>query len=177
MEKKQLFLSARILLVITFAALSPSLTAGFSNWDDQIMITQNTKIMSMSWESVKVWFTTFHERLYHPLVLMSYAVEYHFAKLDPRVYHATNLVLHLLNTLFVFWFVYLISKKNMIALITALLFGIHPMHVESVIWLPERKDVLYSFFSFSIGRPTYLRSFTKKPTLTFYRLTQSASLD
>jgi len=146
MEKKQLFLSALLLLVITFAALSPSLNAGFSNWDDQIMITQNTKIMSMSWESVKVWFTSFHERLYHPIVLMSYAVEYHFFKLDARVYHATNLVLHLLNTLFVFWFVYLISKKNMIALITALLFGIHPMHVESVIWLPERKDVLYSLF-------------------------------
>jgi len=146
MEKKQLFLSALLVLVITLAAFAPSLNAGFSNWDDQIMITQNTKIMSMSWESVKIWFTTFHERLYHPLVLMSYALEYHFFKLNPLVYHATSLVLHLFNTLFVFWFVYLISKKNMIALITALLFGIHPMHVESVVWLPERKDVLYSFF-------------------------------
>lgn len=146
MEKKQLILSALLVLAVTFAALSPSLFAGFSNWDDQIMITQNAKIMSMSWESVKVWFNSFHERLYHPLVLISYATEYHFFKLNPVVYHATNLVLHLLNTLFVLWFVYLLSKNRSIAVITALLFGIHPMHVESVIWLPERKDVLYSFF-------------------------------
>jgi len=169
MEKKQLFLSALLVLVITFAALSPSLTAGFSNWDDQIMITQNTKIMSMSWESVKIWFTGFHERLYHPLVLMSYAVEYHFAKLDARVYHATNLVLHLLNTLFVFWFVYLISKKNLIALITALLFGIHPMHVESVIWLPERKDVLYSFF-FLASLISYLYFLKDQKNRNYYYL-------
>jgi tetratricopeptide (TPR) repeat protein len=168
MKKKQLILSALLLLIVTFAALSPSLIASFSNWDDQIMITQNTKIMSMSWKSIKVWFTTFHERLYHPLVLMSYAVEYHFFKFDARVYHATNLVLHLLNTLFVFWFVYLISKKNLIALITALLFGIHPMHVESVIWLPERKDVLYSFFF--LGSLISYLYFLKDKKRNFYYL-------
>jgi tetratricopeptide (TPR) repeat protein len=146
MDKKKSILSAVLVLVVTFAALSPALIANFSNWDDQIMITQNAKIMGMSWDHVRIWFTTFHERLYHPLVLMSYSIEYHFFGLNPHVFHATNLALHLFNTLFVLWFIFLLSRNGIVAIITALLFGIHPMHVESVLWLSERKDVLYSFF-------------------------------
>ena len=146
MEKKKLLLSALFVVAVTFAALSPSLFCGFTNWDDQIMITQNEKIMGIDWNHIKIWFTTFHERLYHPLVHMSYAIEYHFFGMNPHVFHATSLLLHLFNTAFVFWFIFMLSKNRLAAIITALLFGIHPMHVESVVWLPERKDVLYTFF-------------------------------
>ena len=149
MHKRKTLLSAILLLLVTFASMSPSLLAGFTNWDDQIMVTQNAKIMSLSWSSIKVMFTAFHERLYHPFVLISYALEYHFAGLNPHVFHATSLILHLFNTLFVFWFIYVLCGKNAIALIAALLFGIHPMHVESVLWISERKDVMYSFFFLS----------------------------
>ncbi len=146
MDKRKTILSVILLLSVTFASMSPALVAGFSNWDDQIMVTQNAKITSLSLSSLNVMFTTFHERLYHPLVLVSYALEYHFFGLHPHVYHVTNLVLHLFNTFFVFWFIFMLCGNNSIALITALLFGIHPMHVESVLWIPERKDMLYSFF-------------------------------
>jgi tetratricopeptide (TPR) repeat protein len=168
MDKKKSILSAVLVLVVTFAALSPALIANFSNWDDQIMITQNAKIMGMSWDHVRIWFTTFHERLYHPLVLMSYSIEYHFFGLNPHVFHATNLALHLFNTLFVLWFIFLLSRNGIVAIITALLFGIHPMHVESVLWLSERKDVLYSFFF--LGSLISYLNFLKDNKKRFYYL-------
>lgn len=168
MEKKKLLLSAIFVVAVTFAALSPALIDGFTNWDDQIMITQNDKITGIDWQHIKIWFTTFHERLYHPLVHMSYAIEYHFAGLNPHVYHATSLLLHLFNTAFVFWFIFMLSKNRLVAIITALLFGIHPMHVESVVWLPERKDVLYTFF-FMGSLISYLY-FLKDKKRTFYYL-------
>ncbi|MFC1768105.1 hypothetical protein ACFLZ2_06165, partial [Candidatus Margulisiibacteriota bacterium] len=117
-EKHKIISSIVILLVVTFIAFSPTLKNGFTNWDDQIMVTQNEKIMSLSWSSVKTMFTSVHERLYHPLVLISYALEYHFFKLDPTAFHVTNLIFHLLSTLLVFWFIFMLSRKMSVALIT-----------------------------------------------------------
>jgi tetratricopeptide (TPR) repeat protein len=168
MNKKKFILSAVLVLAVTFAALSPALIANFSNWDDQIMITQNAKITGLDWQHVKIWFTTLHERLYHPLVHMSYAIEYHFFGLNPHVFHATNLALHLFNTLFVLWFIFMLSRNRTVAVITALLFGIHPMHVESVLWLSERKDVLYSFFF--LGSLISYLYFLKEKKERFYYL-------
>jgi len=73
-------------------------------------------------------------------------MEYDYAKLNPKVYHTTNIILHLINVLLVFLFIRMLSRKNPIAFITALLFAIHPMHVESVAWVAERKDLLYVLF-------------------------------
>jgi tetratricopeptide (TPR) repeat protein len=168
MKKKQLILSALLLLIVTFAALSPSFIAGFSNWDDWMYITDNPKITSFSLENVKTWFTSYHYRLYHPLLFVVYAAEYHIAGLNPHVYHVTSLILHLLNTLLVFWFAYMLSRNHLAAVITALLFGIHPMHVESVVWLPERKDVLYSFFF--LGSLISYLYFIKDKKRNFYYL-------
>ena len=168
MKKKQLILSALLLLIVTFAALSPSFIAGFSNWDDWMYITDNPKITSFSLENVKTWFTSYHYRLYHPLLFVVYAAEYHIAGLNPHVYHVTSLILHLLNTLLVFWFAYMLSRNHLAAVITALLFGIHPMHVESVVWLPERKDVLYSFFF--LGSLISYLYFLKDKKRNFYYL-------
>jgi len=78
--------------------------------------------------------------------MLSFAMEYHFFQLNPFVYHLTNLILHLMNCLLAFWMIYLLCGSAGVAFITALLFGIHPLHVESVAWITERKDVFYSFF-------------------------------
>jgi protein O-mannosyl-transferase len=155
MNRSKFFVLATLLVIITFFAFSPILKAGFTNWDDQIMVTQNTKILSMSWNSLVTMFTSFHERLYHPLVLISYAIDLKFFGMNPFVFHMTSLMFHLLNTALVFWFIYLLSKKPLVAFMTALLFGIHPMHVESVAWISERKDVVYAFF-FLISLITYM---------------------
>jgi tetratricopeptide (TPR) repeat protein len=146
LRKYKLPLLATLAVIITFIAFSPILQAGFTNWDDQIMVTQNEKITSLSPHNTVAMFTTFHERLYHPLVLISYAKDYHFFGMSPTAFHATSLLLHLANTALVFWFIWLLSASSLIAFAVSLLFGIHPMHVESVAWISERKDVLYTLF-------------------------------
>ena len=84
---------------------------------------------------------------YHPLTILSLAFNYGISGLTPFSYFFVNLLLHLLNTALVFYFIRAISgKKLLVAALSALLFGIHPMHVESVAWISERKDVLYAFF-------------------------------
>src|SRR5438132_6301020 len=83
---------------------------------------------------------------YHPLTMLSLAWNVS-APLSPRPFLATNVALHALDTLLVFWLAFLLGGGHIaVAAITALLFGIHPMHVESVAWVSERKDVLYAFF-------------------------------
>jgi tetratricopeptide (TPR) repeat protein len=73
-------------------------------------------------------------------------IEYHFFGADPWIYHLNNLLLHIVNGLLVFWLIIRINKKTEMAFFVAVLFAIHPMHVESVAWLSERKDLLYAFF-------------------------------
>ncbi|MDP8263353.1 MAG: tetratricopeptide repeat protein [Candidatus Ancaeobacter aquaticus] len=146
MKKHFIQLSLFFLLALTTIAFYPSLKNGFTNWDDDKQLTQNNTITRLSLPDIGTYFTSFHDGLYHPLVTLSFAIEYHFFKLNPKPYHITNLILHLLNILFVFWLIYLLSKKAWTALITALLFAIHPLHVASVAWIAERKDVLYTFF-------------------------------
>ena len=146
-------------------AFYPAVGNSFTNWDDPAYILSNKYISSLSFENIKNIFKIFYDGNYHPLAILSTAVEYHFAGFKPEVYHTTNVIIHLLNTFLVFRFVYLLSKKNEIAFITSLLFGIHPMHVESVAWIAERKDVLYTFFFFAslVCYVTYLKnSFHKK---------------
>ncbi|MGB1205691.1 MAG: tetratricopeptide repeat protein [Chitinophagales bacterium] len=145
-EPKTLFLLLGILL-LTFVAFWPSLQNGFTNWDDTYYVTQNTLIKSLSFEHLKGIFTTSERSLYHPFTMLSFALNYQMDELNPFTYHFTNLLFHLLNTFLAFYFAYLISgKQTTIGLITAVLFGIHPMHVESVAWVSERKDVLFTFF-------------------------------
>ena len=84
---------------------------------------------------------------YHPITILVYNFLYHAYKLSPIPYHTLNLIFHLFNTGLVFYFTYQLSnKKALVGFITALLFGIHPLHVESVAWVSETKDVLYTFF-------------------------------
>lgn len=132
--------------VITAAAYLPSLGNGFASWDDNTMLTGNPQVTSLSAGNIRNIFFSFHHGLYHPLVNLSYALEYHCFGLNPLVYHLTNLVLHLINTLLVYFFIVLLSGEMLIAAGVALFFGVHPLHVESVAWITERKDLLYSAF-------------------------------
>lgn len=132
-----------ILIVISFF---PSLKNGFTNWDDDRLVLDNPHIKSLSFANIIKIFSSFHLGHYNPFVILSFAIEYHFFKLEPLIYHITNLFLHICNSILVFIFIYLISKSNFISSIASILFGIHPLHVESVAWITERKDVLYSFF-------------------------------
>ncbi|MGE0636059.1 MAG: tetratricopeptide repeat protein [Bacteroidia bacterium] len=158
-----------LVLIITYASFSPSLKCDFTNWDDPRYVLENPLLKSTKSENIKEIFKTKEVSLnYHPLTILSLAMDYQKAKLDkPEVYHRTNLMLHIANTLLVFVLIYLFSNGRMeVAGFTALFFGIHPMHVESVTWIAERKDVLYTFF-FLLALIAYLK-FTDKKQWWFY---------
>ncbi len=131
-------------LVVTAASFLPMLSNGFTNWDDELYITQNPLLKGPDWGAM---FTQAAASNYHPLTMVSLGINYMISGFDPFSYHFVNWLLHITNTGLVFVFVYKISgRKNFVAAFTALIFGVHPMHVESVAWISERKDVLYALF-------------------------------
>lgn len=133
------------ILLTTFLAFIPALKAGFVTWDDGGYVNDNQLIRDLS--NLKLILTTPVQGNYHPLTIFSLAINYAISGMEPWSYHLFNLLFHLLNCFLVFRLALLLSKRNIIiAFTTAILFGIHPMHVESVAWVSERKDVLYGLF-------------------------------
>ena len=143
-------------LLATFIVLLPNLDNGWVNWDDHKYVLENPLIRSLAVENIAAIFTQ-REFMgnYHPLTLLSLAVDFSLFGLDARGYHATNLLLHLANTALVFWLFTLLGLRSAAAALVALLFGVHPMHLESVAWISARKDVLYGLFFLS-GLIAYL---------------------
>jgi tetratricopeptide (TPR) repeat protein len=147
------------ILLITYIAYLPSLKNGFTNWDDNVYVPENVFIKSLKADNVKQIFNPDnHVSLnYHPVTILSLAIDYKLSGYNAKTYHTTNLIFHLLNTALVFVFIYFLTdKKTTVAAIVSILFGIHPMHVESVAWISERKDVLYVFF-FLLALIAYLK--------------------
>ena len=144
-----------LILFATFLAFIPALKAGFVTWDDGGYIHDNPLIRDLS--NLKLMLTTPVAGNYHPLTIFSLAINYAISGMEAWSYHLFNLLLHLVNCFLVFRLVLLLSKRNIvIAFTTAVLFGIHPMHVESVAWVSARKDVLYGLF-FIAGLITYTK--------------------
>ena len=138
-----------IILIGTALVYSRTLQNDFLTWDDDIHVTNNPDIQSLSLHNIKTIFSSYYLSMYHPLVTLSFAIEYHFVGLHPAVYHATNVLFHLANVVLVFFLVLSLSQRRETAIIAACLFGLHPMHVESIAWITERKDVVYAFFYLS----------------------------
>ncbi len=157
-----------LLLIITWFLYQPATQHGFTNWDDPTYVLENPRVKTLSSDNIAFFFSNASASNYHPLTMISLSIDYYFAsganenstgQKEPTAgrFHATNIILHLLNVLLVFVFAYLVSRKRLlVATITALLFAIHPMHVESVAWIAERKDVLYTFF-FMAGLIVYMK--------------------
>ena len=129
---------------ITAICLWPMLKNEFTNWDDEFYVVNNQLLRGPDWKGI---FSQAVLGNYHPLTILSYAFNFAISRLDPFSYLLVNYLFHIANTLLVFYFIWNISGKNkVIAAFVALVFGLHPMHVESVAWVAERKDVLYTFF-------------------------------
>ncbi|MDD5097124.1 MAG: tetratricopeptide repeat protein [Candidatus Omnitrophica bacterium] len=166
----QIILVVGLILIVIFAVFSPCLKNNFVGWDDDQYVTDNIVIQNFSWPGVGEIFRSFFVGNYQPVTILSYFVEYKFFKLDSAGYHLTNLILYLLNCLLVFWLIYLLTRKISISSLTALLFGLHPLHVESVAWVSERKDVLYGLF-FLTALVCYCYYLRKPKIRRYYYLT------
>lgn len=158
-NRTYIWLLAFFVAFITFTTYLPALKNGFVNWDDNLYIYENQNIQSLDIGFLKWCITAVVSSLWHPLTLVSLALDHAIWGLNPWGYHLTNILIHSTNTFLVFILVIQLleynnlwrdSKKALITgFITAILFGIHPVHVESVAWVSERKDVLSAFFYLS----------------------------
>ena len=134
------------ILLVTGICFIPMLGNQLTNWDDEYYVVQNNFLRGPDWASIFDISKPVVSN-YHPITVASLALNYQMTQLDPSSYLITNLLLHLANTGLVFYFIFLISGRRMwVAAFCAIVFGVHPMHVESVAWISERKDVLYTFF-------------------------------
>jgi len=150
-ESNKLWLGALVVLALTAAAHLRGLRGQFVEWDDPGHVTRNAVIRALTFEKVRVMFTMPIAKLYCPLTTLSYAIDYQLWGQGPLGYHVVNLLLHLANTLLVLVLVRKIlcdrhEHATMTAILTAAIFGVHPLRVESVAWVTERKDVLSGFF-------------------------------
>ncbi len=135
--------------LLTWLFYKVSLQNQLTNWDDPGYIRDNALIKDITAQGLRQIFTTPIMGNYHPLTILSYAIEYSFVRLEPWLYHLDSVLLHILVTVLVYVFVQQLTRRPIAAAITALLFGLHPMHVESVAWLAGRKDVVYGVFYMS----------------------------
>ena len=146
------------ILLITLVAYLPAVKAEFVNWDDPDYTNKQTLAGFLS--DYSLLFTKSIQGNFHPLTMFSLTLNYSLSGMDPWSYHLFNLLFHLANCLLVYRLALLLSNKNsIIAFTSAILFAIHPMHVESVAWVSERKDVLYGLF-FILGLISYTKYVT-----------------
>ena len=145
-----------LILIVTFIIYIPALSAGFVNWDDPDYVGGNSYLIR-DLSRLPELLTTPVQGNYHPLTMFSLALNFAISGDDGWSYHLFNLIFHLANCYLVYRLTFLLTKNNsLVALVTSLLFAIHPLHVESVAWTSERKDVLYALF-FIAGHITYTK--------------------
>lgn len=164
-KKEWIFLA--VILLVTFAVFSPALKNDFVNWDDGENISDNPNVTELNAAGIKGMFSTSITGGYTPLTTLSFATEIHFFGMKPAVFHFNNILLHVLCTLLVFIFLRSLGMSLFISLAAALLFGIHPMRVESVAWISERKDVLYSLF-FLLSMISYIKYYSGKKVVFYF---------
>ncbi len=149
-------------LLATLLAYWPNFSATFVNWDDGDYAENVLWIRTFA--PIGKFFTTSVQGNYHPLTMLTLALNYKISGLDAWSYHVVNVLLHLANTGLAYWLAWRLSGgKFWVAALTGILFGLHPMHVESVAWVTERKDVLYALF-FLLGLIQY-HKYVQQPSM------------
>ena len=134
-----------LIIILTLFVYFPSLSAGFFCWDDKtVPLAPMVRILNL--QQVWLFFSTFHAGLYHPLTTLSFAVDYKLGHGEALPFHLTNLLIHIANTVLLFYLLRSLFNDTLLAIWVSVLFGIHPAHIESVAWITSRKDLLYAFF-------------------------------
>ena len=141
-ESKQSWLMGAVIVAITVVAYIPALQSAYI-WDDDVYVTNNPAIRTVA-GLVSSWTHLSANVQYYPLVFTSFWLEYHFWQLSPFGYHLVNVLLHVLNACLVWHILNRLEVRG--AWLAAAVFAVHPVHVESVAWITERKNVLSGLF-------------------------------
>jgi lipoprotein NlpI len=188
-DKTLIAVLAVLIALVTLAAYIPALLNEFVLWDDPVYVYKNLRIRSLDPGFFSWVLTAVVSSNWHPLTMVSHAVDYALWGLNPMGHHLTSIILHALNTGLVFMLGIRLAgsagrgpgrvctggKAIVTGLAAALLFGLHPLHVESVAWVSERKDVLSALF-FLLSLLAYLRYATGVRGGSSGRLNYAASL-
>jgi regulator of sirC expression with transglutaminase-like and TPR domain len=155
-----------VLVVAAVALYLPVLHHPFLNYDDDDYVTTNPKVQAGLTADTVTWaFTTYHAANWHPVTWLSHALDAQLYELAPSGHHATNLLLHVLNVVLLFWVLVSATGHLGRSALVAALFALHPINVESVAWIAERKNLVsMTFFLLTLGawrwyarRPSVLR--------------------
>jgi len=137
-----------LLALITLLAYLPASRDGFVNYDDQDYVTENSVVQKgLTWTGIKWAFTTGHASNWHPITWLSHMADCELFGLNPGAHHLVNVLFHTTNTVLLFLLLLRLTGELWPAAFVAALFAWHPLHVESVAWISERKDVLSTFFA------------------------------
>ena len=146
-RKYSVFLIYISLALATFIAFAPALFNDFISFDDYFHVTTNPQVNGGITRSSLSWaFTTTHAGNWQPLTWLSHMLDCELFGLNPMWHHLINLLLHIANTLLLFFVLHRMTGRVWCSAFVAAVFALHPLHVESVAWVSERKDVLSTFF-------------------------------
>ena len=147
------YLLGLLLIVLSVALYYPVRTHPYVNYDDNVYVTDNVHIQNgLTWDMVTWAFVTDHSGNWHPLTWLSHALDVEMYDLTPGGHHQTSMLLHALNAALLFWVLLRATGYAGRSFMVAALFAVHPINVESVVWISERKTVLsMMFFLLALG--------------------------
>jgi Tfp pilus assembly protein PilF len=159
--------AAAALVAITVLTYLPVGHYGFVNYDDPAYIYQNPPVThGLTLQGLSWAFTTGHQANWHPLTWLSHMADVQLYGLNAGPHHVMNLLLHAASTFLLFWLLLRMTGTVSASMVVAALFAVHPLHVESVAWIAERKDVLSTFF-WMLTMTTYVL-YVQRPRLDRY---------
>lgn len=169
-DTRRVMLICLVLAVVTLSVFWQEKDHEFINFDDKDYVTENLYVrVGVTLEGITWAFTTFHACNWHPLTWLSHMLDVQLFGLKPGWHHLMNLLFHIANTLLLFLVLHRMTKALWPSAFTAALFALHPLHVESVAWVSERKDVLSTlFWLLTMGAYVF---YVEKPEMKRYLFT------
>ena len=141
------FVALVAILIATTISYLPVRAFGFVDYDDPVYVRDNPAVAAgLSAEGLRWAFTAYHASNWHPLTWLSHMADVSWFGMDPGAHHVVNLVLHLINAVLLWFALVRFRQSALVAAVVTALFALHPLRVESVAWIAERKDVLSATF-------------------------------
>lgn len=153
LSRSRIYLLSALLFVLSVGLYYPVKSHPFVNYDDNVYVTDNTHIQNgVTWDTVTWAFLSYEAGNWHPLTWLSHALDFQMFDQDAGGHHQTSMLLHAVNAVLLFWVLWRATGYGWRSFMVAALFAVHPINVESVAWISERKTVLsMMFFLLALG--------------------------
>ncbi len=164
--KEKSFIQFGLLLILIVMTFSVAFNSGFLPWDDDVYVTENNAVKEISGKNIKTIFSRAYAGNYQPVTMLTYMADYFFCGEKAFCFHFTNLLFHFLNSVLLLLLLRKLLNNNLASLLGAMIFAIHPLQSETVMWIAERKNVMYVFF-FLLASIYYFK-FLDQKKMTYY---------